>query len=252
TQVVFAPYADVDVDISGPAEVLVGQEFNYFLVVENAGPGFASDVVARVAIPNGLTTGEGGCPLEGSEQVCRYGEMHPKTVALSFALLTASIPGTYTVRATVTSPTDDPNLANNASEFTVVVHAAADVRVAMAESGDPTRSGRELTYSVTVSNHGPSPATNVVLTDAWTFDTSHGGTVVGVTSDRGFCSSTTTDAVCNLGDLPVGASATATIILIPRGKGTVTDSAGVVHGENDPDPSNDSATESTTVERGRI
>ena len=55
-------------------------------------------------------------------------------------------------------------VAPECSEATTV-SLAADVSIAMTDAPDPVNAGASLTYTVTVNNLGPDPATNVVVTD---------------------------------------------------------------------------------------
>src|SRR4029077_14244480 len=68
--------------------------------------------------------------------------------------------------ATVSSNTTDPVQTNNSSTTSTLVHAHADLAVtktgpASTVAGDPAN----LTYTITVTNNGPSDAQAVTLTD---------------------------------------------------------------------------------------
>ncbi len=57
--------------------------------------------------------------------------------------------------------------SNNTSEFSACVTplgVAAEIAVSVVDTPDPVVVGGQLSYAVTVTNHGPSPATDVRLT----------------------------------------------------------------------------------------
>jgi hypothetical protein len=111
--------------------------------------------------------------------------------------------------------------------------------------------GQPLTYTVTVNNHGPSPASAVSLVDTWTAATRGSADLISVVVSQGGCLTVTRNRVeCQLGSLASGASATLTVRLRPRGTGLVTDQASASAAEPDPDSANNSDQETTTVLTG--
>src|SRR5262249_52042534 len=109
--------------------------------------------------------------------------------------------GTLSNTASVTPPADtpDPAPANNSATDTSTITALADVA---GEKTGPVHAtaGPNVPFTITVTNNGPSIATNVVVTDS---------TPTGLTfvSNTGAC---TTAFPCNLGILAAGATATIT------------------------------------------
>ena len=68
--------------------------------------------------------------------------------------------------AHVSSSTVDPNEGNNTSTTTATVDRNADVEILKEISPDTTSLlGEDATFFVTVTNHGPAPATGVVVKD---------------------------------------------------------------------------------------
>ena len=117
-----------------------------------------------------------------------------------------------------------------------------DLGITKVDSSDPARVGRNLTYTITVTNNGPNPATGVAVNDALP-----GGLSARSTSaSQGSCSGTTT-VTCALGDLASGASATVTIVVRPSEAGTLSNTATVSGGQPDPNDANNTATQDTTV-----
>ncbi len=115
--------------------------------------------------------------------------------------------------------------------------------VSKTDSPDPVQLGGSLTYSVTVRNNGCSNATGVTLTDTLPGSVTFGS----ATPSQGSCSESGGTVTCNLGNLTSGNGATVTITVTPNTAGTITNTASVTGNEGDPDTSNNSASESTTV-----
>lgn len=123
-----------------------------------------------------------------------------------------------------------------------VVPPSADLSIAKSDDIDPIIAGSQLTYSVTVSNAGPSAATNVVVTDTLP---------AGVTfvSTSGCTEDPNGVAICSLSDIASGVNASYTIVVdVDAGTtGTITNSASVSSDTDDPDTNNNSTTEDTQV-----
>src|SRR5690242_19766641 len=68
-----------------------------------------------------------------------------------------------TVSISSNQPTD-PNTKNNSATVTTTVTPAADVAVTMS-APTSVSVGQSLTYTINVTNNGPSDASGVVLTD---------------------------------------------------------------------------------------
>src|SRR5204862_3785785 len=103
-----------------------------------------------------------------------------------------------------------------------------------------TNPGQLITYTVVVTNGGPSPATSVVVSDP---------TPVGIAfiSNSGAC---TTSYPCSIGTLASGQNATITSTYsVPPAYtgGTIANTASASSAVNDPNNTNDSSTVTTTV-----
>jgi uncharacterized repeat protein (TIGR01451 family) len=120
----------------------------------------------------------------------------------------------------------------------------ADLSITIADSPDPVAPGDLLTYTVTVTNNGFESASGVGLTD----ELDRRVRLRSVRASQGRCRVRRTTVSCELGDLATGESASATIVVRPTRKGTVTNVASTAAVEPvDPDTTNNSATETTTV-----
>jgi uncharacterized repeat protein (TIGR01451 family) len=118
--------------------------------------------------------------------------------------------------------------------------SGADLSVTKTDSPDPVLVGGTLTYTVTVSNNGPDPATGVVLTDTLPPSVTFGSATSPCTQASG-------TVTCNLGSLASAAATIVTIVGTPTAIGTVTNNASVTANEPDPNPGNNAALAVTTV-----
>jgi uncharacterized repeat protein (TIGR01451 family) len=121
----------------------------------------------------------------------------------------------------------------------------ADLEISKDDSPDPVTVGDNLTYTITVTNHGPDPATNVVVTD-----TLPSG-VMFVNASPG-CVHSAGVVTCNLGNIPAGGSVTITIVVTVTAPGTISNTATVTSDTLDPNTANNSDAEPTEVQSGPI
>jgi uncharacterized repeat protein (TIGR01451 family) len=128
----------------------------------------------------------------------------------------------------------------------LTVLPSADLEVSLSDDPDPVQVGGLLTYTLTVSNHGPSDATSVVLTDTLPAGVSFVSADPACSEDSGL-------VTCALGDLVSGASQTLHIVVsAPATAGELFNSAEVAGAEADPDLANNTASATTTVEAHTI
>ncbi len=123
-----------------------------------------------------------------------------------------------------------------------VAPGVSDLAVRMADSPDPIAATHDLTYTVTVHNAGPDSAGGVTLTDPLPAPLA----LVSASSSQGSCSEGAT-VLCDLGQVPAGASTTVTIVAKPSTEGLVENAATVTSTSLDLNGSNDSATQKTRI-----
>jgi uncharacterized repeat protein (TIGR01451 family) len=231
--------------------VYAGQPFFVPVQMSNGGPAPATGVTATLRIPAGLAVvSDASCVPDGGGSVCTVGPaaLPPSAGSVALVQIAAGAAGEYAIAGSVVADQPDPVPANNVDTVTFTVTAAADLAVGVTESADPSGAGRPLTYTVTVINRGPSPASAVSLADEWSAALPGGVELLSVGTSQGACTVTASNRFgCDLGVLPGGATATVTLRLRPRGPGTLTNRADVTAAEHDPDPANNLASESTVI-----
>ncbi|NJN96086.1 MAG: DUF11 domain-containing protein [Anaerolineales bacterium] len=237
-----------------PDPVQVGQPLTYTLTVASAPGLFKADNVtlvdilpANVALKSvSINPPEQGSCSGTSTITCDLNEMFSGTNATVSIVVTPTVAGLVTNTATVTSDMPDPNPANNTATSTTTVNPVADLMIAKSDFPDPVTAGTSLTYTLTITNNGPSEATDVVITDTLpasvTFD-----------SSSGFCSSQPNNQVrctyANIASGSAGAPATITVTVNPAAPNLITNTASVTSNEFDPNANNNAATITTTVNR---
>ncbi len=127
-------------------------------------------------------------------------------------------------------------------------YGPADMAITKSASPNPVSPSGTLTYHLTVTNNGtpamPATTSGVTVTDVLP----PGVSFVSATPSTGTCSGTST-VVCHLGIFPSGATATVDIVVnvAANAPATLTNTASVAALTDDPNTSNNSDTEVTTV-----
>ena len=228
-----------------PDPVLVGETLTYIVVVTNHGPS-TTTVELTDTLPAGVsfesaTTTAGSCGEIGGTVTCSLGILGVGDSATSTIEVIPTATGTITNSVSVTGDVADPDPDNNtAIQHTTV--GGADLEVSKEDTPDPVLVGETLTYTVVVTNHGPS-TTTVELIDTLPASVSF----VSATTTAGSCGQSGGTVTCSLGILGIGSSATSTIEVIPTATGTITNSVSVTGDVADPDTTNNTAIQHTTV-----
>lgn len=106
----------------------------------------------------------------------------------------------------------------------------ADIAVAQTDSPDPVAVRAPLTYSISVSNNGPAPATGVLMTDILP----PGAIVQSAIPGQGSCASGAASAlVCNLGGLLAGGTVSVTVTITSLSPARLTNTVTVTGNEDD-------------------
>ena len=184
----------------------------YTIVVTNHGPDDSFNVTVRDVLPNSLRfiSASGNYnPVTGIWFIGHLAKGQSATLTITAQ---AIFPGIITNNANVTGSGYDVNLTNNQDNITITVPDCVILNVNKVAIGGVINitggiknvvAGEEVIYQVLVSNHGPSTAANVVLTDNYqTKDL----TVVAYSLDNITWIPYTKGANINLGDMTSGSS----------------------------------------------
>jgi len=242
---------------------IAGAKNTYTIVVTNLGPNDVTGAVTQDTFPGSFTgvtftaTQSGGAfgftasgigNINDTVTLPAASEITYKAVGK----LSSSATGTFSNTATVAVPSGvtDSNAANNTATDTDTITFKADLKVTVTDGKTAAVAGQKNTYTIVVTNLGPSNVTGAVIQD--TFPSSFGGVSFTATQTGGASGFTATGSgnIKNTVAMPAGSKiiykATGTISASATGSisntATVTPPSGVV----DPYPAN-SATDTDTL-----
>lgn len=238
--------------LATPGAKVAGVPFDITLNATNAGPSSATNVRVIDTLPPGMTFVSGaGCTASGSQVTCEAatidaGESNAFTVTV---LPSATTPaGVLTNNASVSADEGDTNGSDNSTSLDTEIEHHADLALTKTDSIDPGTAGGTLTYTLGVTNYGPSVATGVVVTDTLPTGLTFvaGGSTSACTAAGQVVTCTLAGVSINPGEsVSVGAAVLADASL-PLGT-VLTNVASVSGAGTDDDTANNSATETTTI-----
>lgn len=206
----------------------------YTLNVTNAGPDATTGVIVTDTLDANTsfvsTTLAGGCvEAPVGTLTCDVGALGVASTSFEITVLVdlaAPTAGTLQASpctgaedlcnlASVAGDHPDPDLTNNSDdEPTDVEPASADVSIAKSDAPDPISIGDSLTYTIDVTNAGPSTAEAVTVVDTLDANTSY-------VSDTGGCVEAPVGTLtCGLGDLAVGSTSFTITVNVDPGAPT--------------------------------
>ena len=236
-----AAVADLSLTKSAPAAVDQGEQFDYTLTVQNAGPDIATAAVIADDLPAGVAfvSADAGCTELSGTVTCQLGDVASGATVSRTISVRAVDAGDVANTATVSSSAGDPTPANDSATADTTVAAVADLRLEKTADKSALPDGDQLTYTLTVTNDGPSDATNVSVTDPLPAGMQFVSASAGCTG--------TSTVLCDLGTIVDGASTSVTITVKAIAAGDQVNTATVASDMIDPDPSDDAASVTVLV-----
>jgi uncharacterized repeat protein (TIGR01451 family)/gliding motility-associated-like protein len=169
--VVVLPPADLAIEKTAHADqVHAGELIHYTLTVFNHGPGTAENVEVEDVFDGRLEV-ESWTASQGSwtDPIWSVGDLAPgdsATITISARVNPDTDNGVIIPNeATVGSDTFDPDESNNTDRVDVGITTSADLAITKVADPEPVIAGDEMTYTITVTNNGPSNALDVVMED---------------------------------------------------------------------------------------
>jgi uncharacterized repeat protein (TIGR01451 family)/fimbrial isopeptide formation D2 family protein len=252
--------ADLSITKSDAGPFTAGDDGEYQINVSNAGPSDAQDPVVTDTLPSGETYvgaigGAWDCSASGHVVTCTDGTnvvagTSAATIDLTVAISPSLSPGTVVNNATVSSPTSHPIPDNESATDRTVIDTSADLAITKTHTGS-FDAGADGAYTLTVTNHGPSDAAlPLTVTDPvpapLILVSASGGSAWDCTVSSG------NDVSCvALAPLPAGdTAATISVVVSTLSSQTatsVTNTASVTSATSDPDESNNSSSDPTSI-----
>ena len=256
TETVVQAEADLSVIASVPSgPVVSGKSLAYALIVTNSGPSDATGVTLTDTLPADVafvsaTPDQGTCVQAEQIVTCELSNLdagHAAQVTI-WGMVDAARRGVLINTAAAAGSELDATPANDVSLTETAVQAEADLAASGHVSSESGAIGWNLTYTLTLTNHGPSDATQVTLTNTL----SAGVAFVSATSDQGTCVQAERTVTCNADAVASGAHMAVVITVRPNVMGMMSHAATGASSEPDPDTSNNTIVKETVVYDRRI
>lgn len=181
-----APTADVSITkTDGQSAVNPGESITYTVRVSNNGPSTANNVTVTDNVPTDITNVSWTCTVPSGTGACGVANGSGNTLNTTVNLNTGAV-ATYIIQGTV-SPSvlpsgfltntatvalpkglTDPNLSNNSSTDRDALSrptGSADLSITKTDDLTTVIPGSAITYTITVTNSGPSPVSSVNVRD---------------------------------------------------------------------------------------
>jgi uncharacterized repeat protein (TIGR01451 family) len=250
-----SPLADLQITKTGPAgSVVVGTSFNYTFTVKNNGPSNATGVTIHDTLPAGLRFSSGSqcsAQAQGRQVTCNVGSLAKDGVASRTIAVTADSSLTdgalLTNTATVSGTETDLIGANNSSSIQTSFIRRADLGIIKTDSTDPVVAGTSFSYTLSITNNGPSDAAGVKVSDQLPT-----GLAFRSSGSSGECTADGQQVTCTVGNLSANGTENRTIAVDAAAwlaEGPLSNTASVSGDQTDPSMGNNSSTQATAIIR---
>jgi len=244
----------------GQTTAVPGTSITYTIAATNNGPNTATGATVADTFPATLTctwtcvgTGAATCTASGSGNISdivslTVGDNVTYTATCAIA---AAATGTLSNTATVAPPAGlaDSGPGNNSVTDTDTLTPHADLAIVKTDGLTSVAPGSSTTYSLNVTNNGPSNAIGASVVDTFAASLTCTWTCVG--SGGGSCTASGSGNISDAVSLPLGASVNygANCAVSAGAAGSLTNTATVTApgGVLDPNPGNNAATDTDTL-----
>lgn len=240
----------------GVATATPGGSVTYTITASNAGADPVTGATVADTFPALLTctwtcagAGGGTCTAAGSGNINDLVNL-PSGGSVTYTAscaVSAAAAGTLSNTATVASSVTDPVPANNSATDTDTLVPQADLGITKTDGVTTAVPGQSVTYSITASNPGPSNAPGSTVADTFPAAATCTWTCIG--SGGASCTAAGSGNIGDLANLPVGGSVTYTAAcsILASATGSLSNTATVASAITDPNPANNSATDTDTL-----
>ena len=245
-------------DFTDPA--YAGSTYFYQILITNTGPATALGVVVTDTLPTAATFAGAspGCTYAAGRVTCQAGDMLPGSwygflinVGVPMTITSGTVVTNVVTAATRTQLITGTSVLTASEPTTWLQAAGSPTDLAITKVVIPAQvvagGGTPITYTLTVTNNGPAPATAVQVTDLFPqpFQLLTIRTSLPLTQAQ--CSS---GGVCDLGSLANGQAATITLVMqapANTAAGIYTNTAFVASPAADTNPANNSGGAAVTI-----
>jgi uncharacterized repeat protein (TIGR01451 family) len=223
------------------------------VTVSNIGLNAASSGLVTVSdtLPAGLTptasSGSGwSCSIASQTVTCT--RLDPLGAVSSYPVISITVSVGQSAAATLVNTVTvsgggELNITNDTASDTVSIVSSSDMAITKTASPNPIKQGNTLTYTLNVTNNGPSDANNVTVTDTLPATVSY----ISATPTQGTCSQAAGKVTCLLGTMNSGTSTTITIQVTAVTPSSAVNNASVTADQPDPNSSNNTAMQTTLI-----
>jgi uncharacterized repeat protein (TIGR01451 family) len=244
------PVADLALSATGtPNPDGVNNPLTAKFTVVNKGPSPATGVNFSGQVPTSGTVtnvvaSQGNC--DGA--FCALGTLASGATATVTLTLNPTAAGPLTVTGNVAANETDPVPANNTASVTVPINPSSDLAITETVGTSPILLGNNLSYFVTITNNGPSDASNVTLTDILPPNSTLIPPIFPAVVGAPICTAPVNGRfTCNSFNLANGASIQFRFDVTPNAAGSFTNSVSVSDANFDPNPANNSSSATGVV-----